>query len=237
MSKRKEGTGGRMLGQVVSSSSQEDSPANPSLKLDEGAERRMTASYGLRCYESYESFLHYGSSLKMCVDSLLKAEVWYSSVSALTWKPLVTKFNRLLFQLSPSVRRTGEIGSGLLPTAQASDPTTGSIIGKDDTFRMTKGLTRKVNRNGTDGGVGLGRIIQLLKTPSASEAEGGWKVADKYWDAKAPKFKMRDQIGRATGLKLQPAFVEWMMGYEIGWTDVERKETPVTLVSKPSGTQ
>jgi len=60
----------------------------------------------------------------------------------------------------------------------------------------------------------------MLKTPSASEAEGGMKVADKYWNAKAPKLKMRDQIGRETGLKLQPNFVEWMMGYPQNWTDL-----------------
>jgi hypothetical protein len=60
--------------------------------------------------------------------------------------------------------------------------------------------------------------IAMLKTPSASEAEGGWKITDKYWKAKAPKLKMRDQIGRKTGLKLQPNFVEWMMGYPLNWT-------------------
>jgi hypothetical protein len=32
--------------------------------------------------------------------------------------------------------------------------------------------------------------------------------------------------GESLGLKLQPAFVEWMMGYPIGYTDLKHSETP-----------
>lgn len=201
-------------------SSQEDSLANHSPKPDEERERQMTATSGRKCYELYESFIRGGSSVKMLAASLLGAKAWYSNKCTLTWKVKGTKSNRLLFQLYPSMRRTDEIGFGLSPTPQASDATTGQIIGKEDTYYQTRGLPRKVNKNGKDGSVGLGRLVQMLKTPSASEGEGGWKVADKYWNAKAPKLKMRDQVGRKTGLKLQPAFVEWMMGYPEGWTEI-----------------
>ena len=34
------------------------------------------------------------------------------------------------------------------------------------------------------------------------------------------------RIGNHPGMKLQPAFVEWMMGLPIGWTDLNRSETP-----------
>jgi hypothetical protein len=64
--------------------------------------------------------------------------------------------------------------SGLLPTPTASDATTGQIIGKDDTFRTTAtGALRKVNRHGTDGSIGLGRLVQMLPTPTASNALNG----------------------------------------------------------------
>jgi hypothetical protein len=39
----------------------------------------------------------------------------------MTWKPKATPAGRLLFQLAPSVRRTGETGSGLWPTPSAGD--------------------------------------------------------------------------------------------------------------------
>lgn len=29
-------------------------------------------------------------------------------------------------------------------------------------------------------------------------------------------------LGKRAGLRLQPAFVEWMMGFPVGWTDTER---------------
>lgn len=198
------------------------SPANPSPKLDEEKERTMTATSGRRCYESYESFLPYGSSLKTCVASLLKAEVWFSSVSALTWKHSATKYNRLLFQLSPSTRPTVETESGLLATPNTMDamaPKTDKAVLREATVTR-KGRTKFANLRDQ-----IYRGMRL-KTPSASEGIGGWKVADKYWEADSPKLKMRYQIGRATGLKLQPAFALWMMGYPLDWLDLEDGEMP-----------
>jgi hypothetical protein len=105
-----------------------------------------------------------------------------------------------------------------------------------------------------------GLLPITLKTPSASEAEGGSK--NYIYDGQRTniKFKLRDQIasaqiamlptpdasdrrgknskqqgvsniiGTSRGLKLQPAFVEWMMGYPLGFTHVESKD------SRPSAT-
>lgn len=148
----------------------------------------------------------------MCVEYLLGTKAWYSSKSALIWKPKGTKYNRLYFQLSPSMHPTEGIESGLLPTAQASDPTTGSIISEDDTYYQTKtGMPRKVNRNGVDGTVGLGDLVQLLPTPEAQNQEG---YQTNPQGIKYPR------LGSAIGLKLQPNFVEWMMGFPQGWTDL-----------------
>src|SRR3990167_524186 len=36
----------------------------------------------------------------------------------------------------------------------------------------------------------------MLKTPAASEGEGGEKSSDKYWNADQPKLKLRDQVAR-----------------------------------------
>ena len=56
-----------------------------------------------------------------------------------------------------------------LPTPVASDGTTGLLIGKNDKFYETKtGMPRKVNQNGKDGSVGLGRLVQMWPTPDAS---------------------------------------------------------------------
>jgi len=213
-------------------SSQAGSRNCASLFPKQGKEKaqKMTATCGQRCSELFNLQNRNGSSLKMFADYLLCKADWYSNKCALTWKEKITKSNRLLFQLSPSTLRTEGIGSGLLPTAQASDPTQGSVIGKNDTFYETKtGMPRKVNKNGTDGSVRLPRLINLLKTPCASEGVGGAKTDDKYWNAKAPKLKMRDQVGRKTGLKLQPNFVEWMMGYPQNWTSLAGQKADTEL--------
>lgn len=173
----------------------EDSPASPSVLQDENEARKTTVISGQKCLELLKS----SSPLGLLVKTLLESSIWYSNKCVLTWKMKAMKSNRLLFQLYPSTHHTAEIGSGLLPTARAGNP--GS-------------------RPNKKGGKILAEEIAMLKTPSASEAVGGWKVADKYWDAKAPKLKMRDQVGRKTGLKLQPNFVEWMMGYPKDWTEI-----------------
>src|SRR3990172_2395566 len=102
------------------------------------------------------------------------------------------------------MRKKEGIGFGLLPTARSSMKNGASAR------EVAEGNPKKR----------LETEIAMLKTPSASEAEGGWKVTDKYWNAKAPKLKMRDQVGRKTGLKLQPNFVAWMMGFPLNWTDL-----------------
>jgi hypothetical protein len=57
-------------------------------------------------------------------------------------------------------------------------------------------------------------------TPTASDAEGG--VMEVRSDCHG-KYKLRDMVphvtgGKSHGLKLQPAFAEWMMGYPEGYT-------------------
>lgn len=76
---------------------------------------------------------------------------------------------------------------GLLPTPMASDATTGVIIGKNDRFVTTRnGTPRKINQNGQNGSVGLARMVRLLPTPNAREA-------DKY----SKKYNPNSQMGTA----------------------------------------
>lgn len=70
----------------------------------------------------------------------------------------------------PKTHPTEGIEFGLWPMPVTSDATTGAIIGKNDVFKETNGLPRKINQNGTDGSVGLGRLVQMLPTPKASDS-------------------------------------------------------------------
>ena len=188
--------------------SQAASPASPSPKLDEERERRMTATSGLRCYGSYESFIRGGSSARTLAASLLGTRAWFSSKCTLTWKAKVTKSSRLLFQLSPSTRRTGGIGSGLLATPNTMDlmePKTEKAITREAT-ETRKGRTNFANLKEQ---IAYGK---MLPTPRANK-QSPQSRADF-----TPNLPAR--VGTGTGLKLQPAFVEWMMGFPEGWTEI-----------------
>jgi hypothetical protein len=168
----------------------------------------------------------------------------------LTWKAKATKCNRLLFQLAPSTPRTAGIGSGLLLTPKATEA-------EEDRERF-------VERNGDrsmDCYPNLMTQIAMmpfLKTPSTVETEGGvmeirpgcdghYKLRDQiamlptprqfcYKDAKEDRNKsnLGEIVGTSRGLKLQPAFVEWMMGYPEGWTELTDSRHSGIRSSPPS---
>jgi hypothetical protein len=136
----------------------------------------MTDISGQKCLGLFKRSNRPGLLAKTFPALLIGQKGWYSKRCNLIWKLKATKFNRLYFQLQVSVPRTEGIESGLLPTAVASDATTGAIIGKNDKFVITKtGMPRKINQNGTDGSVGLARLgkLGMLPTPLASDIEGG----------------------------------------------------------------
>ena len=78
--------------------------------------RRMTASSGLRCAESYRRSGPLGSLVRMCLGSSL----WHSTRCFLIWKVSATPGRRLLYRLQASTPRTE--GTELLfwPTPMAS---------------------------------------------------------------------------------------------------------------------
>jgi len=111
-----------------------------------------------------------------------------------------------------------------VPTPVASDGTTGSLIGKNDNFYETKtGMPRKVNQNGKDGSVGLGRLVKMWPTPQASDNRDRGNMSN-------PSVQRRVAIGKQISLsqsvhptsgQLNPMWTEWLMGWPIGFTDLK----------------
>jgi hypothetical protein len=122
-----------------------------------------------------------------------------------------------------SVTLTRAMSMGMLPTPMASDATTGAIIGKNDIFVATKGLPRKINQNGTDGSVGLGRLVQMLPTPNQRDYKGCTKPGERTSiTGKTQKYgeTLPDTIKKISGQtsQLSPQFVMEMMGFPTDWT-------------------
>jgi hypothetical protein len=130
----------------------------------------------------------------------------------LTWKEKVTKSSRLLFQLSPSTLPTDEIGCGLLLT-----PSTVTIEGGEDRVEKRTKYRESIGRHYVPGC--LAEQMAILPTPRAGNPgsrpnEKGGKI-------------LAAEVGKPTGLKLQPNFVEWMMGFPRTWTELP-SPNPVT---------
>ena len=203
--------GGKILAEEIkkSTSSRVAFRASPSVKPDEGRERRTTAISGERCFELYKSSNRDGSLLKMCVGYLLSSEAWYSNKCWLTWKAQGTKFRRLLFLLSPKTRHTEGTECGLLPTVQASDQYNANTKNGHD---MEKGYLRDIN----------GYVQRaMLPTAQARDYKGRCRRSNRGIEDDLPhKIEGNTNRGTQTGLKLQPSFVEWMMGFPLNWTDL-----------------
>lgn len=116
-----------------------------------------------------------------------------------------------------SERRITETDGSYLPTPVSSDGTSGGIIGANDTYKETKnGTLRKYNGQGTNGSLGLGRYVRFYPTPTTNDAKNATlPESQRLRDGMAGAL-MRD--GVPAGGQLNPAFVEWLMAFPIGFT-------------------
>ena len=78
------------------------------------------------------------------------------------------------------------------------------------------------NRKGASGkaGDGLATAVKLLPAPTANGAKNN--------AAPSQKKRHSDALNVTAGGSLNPAWVEWLMGFPIGWTDLESDE-PVKI--------
>ena len=223
----------------------EGSHASRSAQLGDETALKIQDTSGQKCLESYEKLNPGGLWQRMFSGLLIGMKDWYSKRCYLTWKLKGTKHRRLYFRLVPSTPRTDGIESGLLHTPRAVMPEE-----TPENFRERMNSKRPNDRKDGFPNLAVqivSMLPTLLKTPSAVETEGGVMEIRKGANA---HYKLRDQIamlptptsrdhkdgngydkvpensllprrvGNRTGLKLQPNFVEWMMGYPQNYTDL-----------------
>lgn len=227
------------LTQQINYSSPPASPASPSAMPDEGREREIVASSGRRLWQSSPQPGPSGSCLRTCLES----SRWYSPIVRLEWqaRPLFSKVRTTksqtttpsleeltetsdkqgihqftwLYQLAVSERRTDETGCGYWQIETTDD---------------ANNVTRKSGQYQS-----LTRNIAMLPTPQTMDSID--MVRPVEWRGNSPRIKsnqgidgqagVRDVVGSLTGaktgtqLRLEPAFVEWMMGLPEGWTAIE----------------
>ena len=161
------------------------------LVSQESKRMKMTATSGRTCIK----LLHKKDPLMQFSKMFMVTLDWASTRCSLTWKPKVTPQGRLLFQLVPSMLHIEETDCGLWPTPTAS-----------------------TNGHGTDRNNPRGiQQGNALATAVVWKAKGWWPISSKK-EHKEVRGTTEAEWNRGS---LNPTWVEWLMGYPKGWTDLE----------------
>lgn len=168
---------------------------------------------GERWPESFTRYSRNTSSWRTAPCSRHMASTTFSG----TWPRWGSMRAGVCFRLPPLERPTFANASGLLPTTRAADGERGG--GKPNKHCLLPTPTVKGNYNkkgaGKKSGDGLATALTRFRTPLASDCRSG---QHKRWGQRK---NLNDQIGG----QLNPTWVEWLMGWPIGWTGFAPLET------------
>jgi DNA (cytosine-5)-methyltransferase 1 len=206
-----------------------DSHANPSVKLEKEKAKMTTDISGMKLLELLPKQNQNGLLEKMLTDLLASKTAWYSDKCKMTWRKRVSKSNVLLFQLQASVLGTKEKESGssdtMYPTPSASCQM--DVVAPPNTVNQNKsGWSVTRLKTGTKFGAKLNDVVNKLDhegmypTPMARDYKDmGFKPTWKWRrDKSVPSVALKDNTH---GGKLNPNFVEFLMGYPTNWTKIE----------------
>lgn len=209
-------------------------PVSPSLPPENGRALRMNATCGRKCAALLPSCGPVGCLGKMLLDS----SIWGSTKRSLTWQKRDTLFSHSYFRLAVSAHgmSASELLSSRLmfPTPLASDNNTARDAASLDVFLSDNGIFRKRNRNGAIWSLSLSAAVFYL-TPVASDGfrstlkPSAFNPAKKDGNLSAQIISQEQPVSETAALN--PDWVEWLMGFPKGWTDVSsgppnRKESP-----------
>lgn len=86
---------------------------------------------------------------------------------------------------------------------------------------------RREAKNGDTHSIGLADAVRMWPTPKASDCKGTGPAGSVSQMHDAQKGNLRGTVVTVTdGGQLNPTWVEWLMGFPIGWTDLGASETP-----------
>ena len=181
----------------------------------------MTATSGRNLVGSWLNSGPLGSLERMLLDT----SAWASMTCFLTWKSKVTPAGRLLFQLAPLTPRTDATAFGLWrsPTvgmvnqARAKDPEYGQrLIDKGQTLTLAAQVLNE----------------RLWPTPRARDYKGGRKPDTLQASGRGATNSLNDALTcQGQHGSLNPTWVEWLMGFPEGWTDLKPSEMPLSRKS------
>jgi hypothetical protein len=188
--------------------SAEDSPASHSVTLGNGAALTTTVISGRKCLGSYAR----SGPLGCLVKTLLGSSEWHSIWWRLTWKRAATKLNRSYFRLAASALPISDSGALSWPTPRSYSFDKSHLPGLTSLDVRVRGLYPDNPR--------------YWPTPRATEYKSpkgktGNRSAE---DSHRAGWTLSETAG-AGGL-LSADWVEWLMVFPVGWTDLGDSATP-----------
>ena len=204
-------------------SSPEDSHASPFPLQESARDLQIPATFGRKCAGLLPNCGPIGCLGKM----LLASSIWGSTKRFLTWQKRDTLFSHSYFRLAASAHgmSASELLSSRLmfPTPLASDKCTNRDAQNLDVFLSEAGILRKRNRSGAIWSLSLSAAVYYL-TPTASEGYRSTLKPEAFRSSQASA-NLSTQIilqeqPHSESAALNPDWVEWLMGFPLGWTDV-----------------
>jgi hypothetical protein len=189
-----------------------DTPANLSALPDDEQANTTPAIYGLGSETPLATYDPTTQYWKMYGVIYL----WGECPLLATLPPSGMTQNGTLFQLPVLARLTDATACSLLPT-----PTTQEV--EHPEAEITPTGRRKSKNNNTTHSIGLADLVQMWPTMTANGmgSNGHRKLLQKLVFSGQITQDERRQMSAGNGGRLNPEWVEWLMGFPTGWTDLE----------------
>jgi hypothetical protein len=172
------------------------------------------ADYGPRWHGSFAKYDRDSSTWKTAQCSLVEDLEKYSE----TWPKWGSMRNGGAYLRPTPELRTFESESGLWPTPCASDNSDRQV---SKTVHITaNGLPKHVAPNGEKSQMRLSQAVKMWPTVCARD----YRHPGRSWLERTGS-KAGDVLPQEVGGPLNPNWVEWLMGWPIGWTALEPLET------------
>ena len=203
---------------------QEDTLANLSPLQVEKKVKKIRDISGQSILDLSKSSGQLGLLEKTLVDTLNSVLTPLSK----TWKMKVTPLGRLVFQLRASAPTTKEKESGLLHTWRTPD----NIAGGSNLPGIKKALDQGHLKRPSGQPMQI-RLQDQVREERLHPQPQKWPTPTANEDAAGrPTGKMQKMLGNHPDVRgmgggtLNPTWVEWLMGYPKGWTDLNLSVTP-----------
>ena len=182
-----------------------DSPASPFPWLESKKGKTTTVTFGLRCSGLSESCARVASSVRMYLESSRFPPGKWSRI----WSAQAITSSCFIMKLRLSEHGTGERGFSSSASKIWPTPTARDCKGANSMEHLlrpkTAGNANHVRQ--------LANAVKLYATPCAGDAIGSHGGGN-------CRSLRTDVAGQ-----LNPTWVEWLMGFPIGWTDLNASET------------